>query len=114
MTTRNALGIDDNFGSGGTGLSPDGGSGPHVGNNLRDELRVTRGALWTPGYANSAALTASLAANRQRGQLAVKLDDLSVWMWNDTSAAAADATHIAPTDVGAGAGRWIRYLAAVA
>lgn len=113
MGTPNAFGIDDNFGAGGDGLAPGGSAGPRTGLSLRDQIRSMLGGFWAPGYANATALTASLAKNRQRGQLTVKLDDLSIWMWNDTSVAAADGTHIAPTDVGGGAGRWIQYVAAV-
>lgn len=61
--------------------------------------------------ANTAALTASLAKDRVNGMLAVKLDDYSLWVWKSADATAADATHVAPTDVGAGAGRWVRAVA---
>ncbi len=116
MPTPNAMGVDDNFGSGGTGLAPDGASGgtsttPQP-ENLRDLLRAILGSLWAGGYANATALTASLAVNRAAGQLVVKQDDFSVWIWKPLDATAADATHIAPTDVGVGAGRWVEVVAA--
>jgi hypothetical protein len=118
-TTPNAFGIDDEFGSGGIGLAPDGASGASsspqsppftAANNARDLFRAGLGALWAYGYANAAGLTASKAINRQTGQLVVKQDDFSLWIWEGANAASATATVIAPTDVGAGAGRWVQLV----
>lgn len=96
--------IKDTFGSGGANLPPAGGSGQP---SIRDALRAALGAV-AAAHADTAALTASRAANRVNGQLSIKLDDMTLWVWSSTSAAAADSAHIAPTDVAAGAGRWIR------
>jgi hypothetical protein len=108
-TTPNAFGVDDELGSGGIGLAPDGASGASSTTgapaNLRDFLRAILGSQWY-AYANTTALTASKAINRQDGQLTLKLDDYSLWHW-EAGATLTDSSHIAPTDVGAGAGRWV-------
>lgn len=111
-TTPNALGVSDQLGSGGTGLSPEGGSGPSDGlPNLQALLRLLFGSIWQP-YANAAALTASLAINRSDGQVALRLSDYTLWAWEAESVAAAGATVIVPTDVGGGAGRWVQFATA--
>jgi hypothetical protein len=117
MTTApNAFGIDDEFGVGGIGLAPDGASGasstpqaPPFTNaaNARDLFRAILGSKWVYGYANSTALTASKAVNRQDGQEVRKLDDYTSWIWKAADTTAADANHIAPTDVLSGPGRWV-------
>lgn len=96
--------IKDTFGQGGANIPPAGGGGSP---SVRDALRAALGAV-AAAHADSASLTASLAKNRTNGQLSIKLDDMTLWVWSATSAAAADSAHIAPTDVAAGAGRWIR------
>lgn len=101
-----AFGVIDSMGSGGSGLAPDGAS-CKPGDDLRSKLRTILAAIFPP-YADSTALTASLAKNRADGQGAFKLDDYSLWVWKNADATAADATHIAPTDVGVGAGRWVK------
>ena len=110
MGTPNTFGVSDQLGVGGTGLAPQGGSGPSDKTpDLQTHLRNLYGTHYLP-YANAAALTASLAGNRKDGQLVLKLDDYSLWVWQNGSAAAADAQHIAPTDVGAGVGRWVQVV----
>lgn len=106
MTTPDLFGIGDNFGEGGKDLAPDGASGP-VANSLREKLRTLFGSIWA-GYADTTALTASLAKNRAAQQVTV-LADGSLWIWKPLDSTAADATHIAPTDVGVGAGRWVAF-----
>lgn len=112
----NLFGVDDEFGAGGIGIAPDGASGassvPQTppftqAANVRDYFRLFLGSKWSYGYANSTALTNSLAVNRQDGQEARKLDDYSSWIWKAADTTAADANHIKPTDVGSGAGRWV-------
>lgn len=104
-TTKNPFGISDYLGEGGAGLSPHG-SGPTDGlPNLRGLLRLVMASIFQP-YASVTALTASLAKNRGDGQIAVEQDTYTLWVWKAASADAASATVIAPTDVGAGAGRW--------
>lgn len=108
-TVRNAFGISDQLGDGGAGLSPGDGSGPSdisKFGNLITILRSLRAANW-PQLANLAAFQATIAANRADGQMALKLDDYTQWVWKAADATAADANHIVPTDVGAGAGRWV-------
>lgn len=115
LATPNAFGVADDFGYGGSGLTDDG-NPPIAGQpvtNLRDFLRQMLAAYWSPGYANAAALTASKAINRANMQVATKLDDGSIWQFNAASTAAVDGTHLKPTDVGSGAGRWIQLDAAV-
>ena len=122
MTTQTmhplAFGVSDSFGSGGEGLAPDGATGPFAGaasddmpaRVLRDHLRALYAATHPP-VADATALTATLARNRADGQLVVKLDDYSIWVWKAADATAADATHVKPTDVGSGNGRWVRKVA---
>ena len=102
MTTR--LGsILKTFGSGGANLSPGGSGKP----SLKDVLLELHSAV-APPYADTAALTASVAIDRATGQLAVKLDDGSVWRWDGASAAAAvSGAVIRPTDCAATNGRWL-------
>jgi hypothetical protein len=116
MTTPNLLGVDDEFGAGGIGLAPDGASGDSsspqsppftVAKNARDLFRALLGALWAYGYANATAMTASLEVNRQDGQVVVKQDDYSLWIWKETSSAAAGTYVIRPTDRSAANGRWV-------
>lgn len=95
--------IKDTFGQGGANIPPAGGGGTP---SMRDVLRAALAAHGS-AYANVAALQASLAANRVDGQVVVKLDDYTLWVWNAASATAADASHIAPTDLAGGNGRWI-------
>jgi hypothetical protein len=98
--------ILDSFGSGGANVPPNQGVP-----SLRDAIASTL-ARHHSAVANTTALQATLAKNRVDGQLVVKLDDYSVWAWEAASAAGADSTHVAPTDVGVGAGRWVKQLAA--
>jgi hypothetical protein len=98
--------IIDTFGSGGSNVVP------HQGvPNMRDLFRdlLSRSYL---AVANVAALQATLAADRADGQQVVTLDTYTVWVWKIADATAADSAHIAPTDVGAGAGRWVSETAA--
>lgn len=105
MTIRkSALG---QFGVGGAQLAPGGGSGTP---NLPEVVRSFMDRCSAP-YADAAALTASKAADRADGQLAVRLDDYSLWVWQAASTASAGSTVIVPTDVGVGAGRWVRKVA---
>lgn len=106
MTTRYGD-IKDDFGTGGSNMAPSGATGNPV---LRDVVRAALGAQ-SASYADDAALTASKAADRVDGQLAVTLDDYSIWVWKAADATVADGTHIQPTDVGAGAGRWVEKVA---
>lgn len=100
-------GIPNRLGEGGAHLA----AGKSAGDPGIDEILQGLGGRVGGPYADSTALTASLAENRGDGQLAVKLDDYSIWVWKNASVTAADATHIAPTDVGVGAGRWVRAVA---
>src|SRR5882672_2321302 len=102
MTTQRFGDITDNFGSGGSNVVP--GQGVP---NMRDGLRAALGSF-APPYADSTAMTASLAKDRVDGQVTVLLSDYTKWTWKAADAAAADSTHVAPTDVGVGAGRWVR------
>ena len=95
--------VKDTFGQGGANIPPGGGGGSP---SMRDVVRALLGSIGA-SYANVAGLQASLATNRVDGQLAIKLDDYTLWVWNATSATAADASHIAPTDLAGGAGRWM-------
>lgn len=107
MGTPNSLGVSDQLGVGGTGISPQGSSGPAKGlADLQTLLRNLLASIWQP-YASTGALTASLALNRSDGQVALRLSDYSLWTWEAASVAGASATVIVPTDVGAGAGRWV-------
>jgi hypothetical protein len=99
--TFNLSDIPDSFGSGGANLVP--GQGVP---NLRDVLRDLLSRNAAP-VANVAALQATLAANRVDGQRVTTLDTYTSWLWKAADTTAADATHVAPTDVGAGAGRWV-------
>lgn len=105
-TTPNAFGVNDDLGVGGKDLSPDGASGK-PGEALRDLLRKLFAAQAVP-VADTTALTNSLAVGRGDGQLVTVLADYSTWVWKAADATVADATHIAPTDVAAGAGRWVK------
>lgn len=100
MTTRNGD-ISDTFGSGGANLVPGQGVA-----NVRDALRGALGS-WAPPYADTTALTASLAKDRVDGQVVTLLVDYSQWTWKAADATPADSNHIAPTDVGVGNGRWV-------
>lgn len=93
--------IADSFGSGGANLVPNQGIP-----NLRDILRDILGRIAAPA-ANVAALQATLAVNRANGQQVTTLDTYTSWVWRPLDATAPDATHVAPFDVGAGAGRWV-------
>lgn len=107
MGATKTNGIPNAIGQGGAHLAATKAAGdPGI-----DEILQGIGARAGGPYADSAALSASLAENRADGQLAVKLDDYSLWVWKNASVTAADATHIAPTDVGVGAGRWVRMVA---
>lgn len=99
--------IADRFGSGGANSAPSGAEGNPTHRNV---ARSILGAI-TPQFADTTALTASLAADRVNGQLAVRVSDYSIWVWKPADATAVDATHIAPTDVGVGAGRWVQKVA---
>ncbi len=99
--------IVDTFGSGGSNVVP--GQGVP---NLRDLFRDILGRIYAP-VANVAALQATLAADRVDGQQVVTLDTYTVWVWKVADATAADSTHVAPTDVGAGAGRWVADASSV-
>jgi len=96
--------IQDQFGSAGANIPPSGAGGTP---SLRDVLRVLLDVTGAP-YADSTALTASLAKDRVDGQVVVKMDDYTKWTWKAADSTAADTTHIAPTDVGVGDGRWVR------
>lgn len=110
--TKDAFGVSDQLGVGGSLLSPKGGSAPsgHP-KDLQALLRLAFSNHYAP-YADVAGLTASKAKNRADGQIAIKLDDYSLWVWEAASATAADGTHIAPTDVGVGVGRWVKFATA--
>lgn len=95
--------IKDSFGSGGANVAPGGSAGDP---SMRETVRALLGAI-SASYADSTALTASLAADRVNAQLSVKADDYSLWVWKSTDATSPDANHIRPTDVGSGAGRWV-------
>jgi len=97
----NVSDIVDTFGSAGSNVPPNQGIP-----NLRDLFRDVLGRLSAP-VANVAGLQATLAANRVNGQLILTLDTYTTWVWKASDATAADSTHVAPTDVGAGAGRWV-------
>lgn len=94
------------FGSGGSAAQPALG-------NQAGMVECTKSLMGTVSapLADTAALTASLAKDRKDGMLVVLLSDYSIWVWKANSATAADGTHIAPTDVGAGNGRWVRAVA---
>jgi hypothetical protein len=93
--------ISDTFGSGGANIAP--GQGIP---NLRDILRDLLSRSAAP-VANVAALQATLAANRVAGQEILTLDTSTTWVWKPADTTAVDSTHVAPTDVGGGAGRWV-------
>lgn len=93
--------ISDTFGSGGSNVPPSQGIP-----NLRDLFRQILGVTSAP-VANVAALQATLAQDRVDGQQILTLDTYTVWVWKAADATAANATHVAPTDVGGGAGRWV-------
>ena len=97
----NVSAIKDEFGAGGANLVPTQGIP-----NLRDILRNLLGRSYAP-VSSTAGLTASLAADRVDGMQAVNLADYTTWTWEASSAAATSADVIAPTDVGAGVGRWV-------
>ena len=97
--------IDAQFASGGAGLIPGQGR-----SNLPDALRTLLG-LHHIAVPTTATLTAGLAKNRKDGMLCVVLASYSIWVWQAASVVAASATVIAPTDVGAGAGRWVQKVA---
>ena len=99
--------ISDTFGQGAANIPPSGGGGIP---SLRDALRASLAAI-SPPYATTTALTASKAADRVDGQLTVTLDAYSLWVWKATDTTGASSTVIVPTDVGAGAGRWVRKVA---
>jgi hypothetical protein len=93
--------IADSFGSGGSNIVP--GQGIP---NLRDILRDLLARVAAP-VANVAALQATEAEDRVDGQQVTTLDTYTTWVWRAADATAVDGTHIAPTDVGAGIGRWV-------
>jgi hypothetical protein len=97
--------ISDTFGSGGANVVPLQGVP-----NMRDLFRDILSRLSAP-MANVAALQATVAADRIDGQEVVTLDTYTTWVWKAADATAADSTHIAPTDVGAGAGRFVAEAA---
>ncbi len=101
MTTK-LSDIKDGFGSGGANLVP--GQGIL---SIRDVFRDLLSRTYPP-VADTTGLTNSLAADRVDGMTAVKLDDYTGWIWKAADTTAADSTHVAPTDVGAGAGRWVQ------
>ncbi len=92
------------FGSGGRSLIPNQGY-PAVGPILYALLQRIATAA-----ANVAALQATVENDRADGQLVVTLDTYTLWVWKNADTTAADAAHIAPTDVGAGAGRFVNVL----
>ncbi len=101
--------IKDDFGSGGSNMAPSGVDGTPV---VRDILRTALSTSSAP-FADQTAMEAGLAADRVDGMSALKLDDYSPWTWQAADTTAADATHIKPTDVGSGAGRWVAEGAAL-
>ncbi len=56
-------------------------------------------------------MTSGLAKNRKDGMLCTVLATYSIYVWQAGSTATPSATVIAPTDVGAGAGRWVQKVA---
>jgi hypothetical protein len=108
MTSKNGAApfspsdVDPNkFGSGGANIAPNQGV-PAMGRVLNDLL----GRVASP-VANVTALQATLAADRVDGQTVLTLDTYTFWVWKATDATAADANHIAPTDLAGGAGRFV-------
>lgn len=103
---NNAMNVSDQLGSGGTGLAP-AGSGPTDGlPTLPALLRLAFGSIWQP-YATTAAMQAAAAQNLADGQLAVRLSDYSVWVYEAGSTATPSSTCIQPTAV-TGAGRFVQ------
>jgi len=92
---------EDTFGSGGANVAPNQGV-PAMGAVLLDIMK-----RHAKQVANPTALRAIVAADRADGQLIVTLDTYTLWTWEPASAVAADSTHVAPTDVGAGVGRYV-------
>jgi len=92
---------EDTFGSGGSNVAPNQGV-PAMGAVLLDIMKRHAKQVASP-----TALQAIVSADRADGQLILTLDTYTLWAWEPANATAADATHIAPTDVGAGAGRFV-------
>jgi hypothetical protein len=97
------------YGSGGANLAPNQGGTNGGVPSLGIVLAALLARLGTP-VANVAALQATVAADRADGMLVVTLDSYTPWVWKAGDATAADAAHIAPTDVGAGNGRFVNLL----
>jgi hypothetical protein len=93
--------VKDNFGSGGANIPPSGSGTP----SMRDVVRQVLGSI-ASAFADQTAMEAGLARDRVDGQVAMKVDDLSLWAWSASSSASADSTHIQPTDA-TGNGRWV-------
>lgn len=94
-----------NFGSGGANYAP----GKATGSPTAVDVLASLLASVAVAYANAAGLTSSLAKHRVDGQIAITLDTYTLWVWENASAAAADSTHVAPTDLSGGAGRWVAF-----
>lgn len=90
------------FGSGGKGYAPSQGytAAPQLFHQILQRL----------GYAlaNTAALQATVEADRKDGMMVVTLDTYTLWVWRDASTDGTSSTVIEPTDTaaGSGSGRW--------
>jgi hypothetical protein len=86
------------FGSGGRSYAPNQGytAAPAILHQLLQRIAFA--------MANTAALQATVEADRKDGMVVVTLDTYTIWVWEDASAAGADSTHIEPTDTAAGSG----------
>lgn len=94
--------ILDDFGAGGANLWAGGGL-----TNLRDVLRGLLSRIASAAE-DTSELEASLEADRVDGQLVVKLDDHTLWVWDVDSTLVAGSEVIFPDDVELGPGRFLR------
>lgn len=91
------------FGSGGANIPPNGAGGTP---SIRDVLQSLL-ARQAPPTASATTLEAVTAPDRADGQLVVKLDDYTLWVYEIGSSAGASGTVIVPND---GVGRWIKKI----
>lgn len=86
------------FGSGGSNVVPHTGR-PAMGAVLNDLLGRISGAV-----ANTAALQATVQADRVDGMIVLTLDTYTLWTWKNGSTTSTSGTVIEPTDTAAGSG----------